>query len=417
MELQRAPAPSLTAPPTEVFVTTVPRTTLLLGIAVAFGCSESPMQRSFSENVGLAFEECNAAEIRFVAAKHNLSPAFDWCGSNNFSQFSWSPDGRKLYFVLSMAHHVMDAAAEDKATLTVPTQLPVGRSTWLDTSRLAIPLGPAEGTEDPRIAVYDLEQQSLFYTPLPRLGQPDHLQRGEEPAELLFTALGGDGQRRPYRIDLDSGEVTRTLLFVTEPVDSFTYAPELAVATIGRGDTVTAWDHQGTVVGQWSPATRGSLHASGEWMMLEHSGEPISIFSQRTWDELSERARARELRRTKSFEERLPKSYPREVAPPTLSVAHMGTGERVAFHAFYGSQFEWYEPAPDYGSFVSWGFEGKQFNRNVLLGSFSDRLRAIREDEKMMGLQPMDPPSTEVTGPAADPTPASPAAQREAKTD
>ena len=39
-------------------------------------------------------------------------------------------------------------------------------------------------------------------------------------------------------------------------------------------------------LGTWSPAKRGVLHKDGRWLALEYDEAPISIFYQRTWDEL-----------------------------------------------------------------------------------------------------------------------------------
>jgi hypothetical protein len=391
-------------------------TALLLAVALAPACADSPMDRSFSENVGLAFESCNPAEIRFIASKHNFSPAFDWCGSNHFSQFSWSPDGRLLYFELTMAHHVMDASAENKATLTVPTPKPTGHAGWISSSRLAIPLGPDDTHEGYRIAIYDIDQSSLFDKPLPGLTDPSHVWPGDGPADVLFTALDAASVRQVYKLDLEGGGVQLAFPWIEGPVDTFTYARGVGVAVVGRKDTVTAYDELGVEVGTWTPATRGSLSPDGQWMMLEQLGDPVSIFSQRTWGELSDNARRRELQRTAAFEDKLPDSYPREVQPPTLSVVRMATGERWSFDAFYGDHFQWYEAQERFASFVLWGFEGKQFNRNVLLGNFFDRLRSIERGEQMIGLVPANAEAKRaVEAAAATGRPGAPEPEAEAK--
>jgi hypothetical protein len=33
----------------------------------------------------------------------------------------------------------------------------------------------------------------------------------------------------------------------------------------------------------------------------------------------------------------------------------------------HGTEFEWYQAAPYYGSFMLWGFDGMENNRNVTL--------------------------------------------------
>jgi hypothetical protein len=84
----------------------------------------------------------------------------------------------------------------------------------------------------------------------------------------------------------------------------------------------------------------------------------------------------------------------------------------------YGSQFQWYEPTPYFGSLMMWGFEGKQMKRNVLLGDMGGRFHMVENDRTMMGITryPEGEDSTYVPpgnakkdiAPPATPTPASP---------
>ena len=380
----------------------------LLAVGVGAACSDAT-ERSFTQNVGLAFEECNPAEIRFVAGKHNLSPAFDWCGSNRFEQYNWSPDGRLLYFELTMAHHVMDASAEDKKTITVPTPTPSGRAGWIGSQRLAIPIIGEDGKSE-RITLYDVAIGTLYDHPLPGLSGVDNLFAGTERSKVVFTATKS-GRRGVYQLDVDNGTVEPAMPWITGPIETFTYASEPQMAVVGDGNSVTVWHHDEKVA-TYAPAHRGAIHRTGAWLALEHKGDAISIFAQRTWDELSENARRRELQRTKAFEDKLPESYPREVQPPSLSFVRMATGERWAIDSFYGDQFQWYDAQKFYASFILWGFEGKQFNRNVLLGNMVDRLRSIERGEEMLGVRrfstaTQEDPSTE-DPPKEEPSPTDP---------
>ena len=167
---------------------------------------------------------------------------------------------------------------------------------------------------------------------------------------------------------------------------------------VGRDNTVERVDlADGSVLNQWSPATRGVLHHDGRWLALEHEGEAVSIFYQRSWDELPPQARERELRRARAWEDRLPDWYPREVHPPTITVVDTTTNARWMFTGFHGHQFSWYEPADFYVSIVLWGFEGKELNRNVLLGNLGDRLRSIEKGEEMFGVTRFEPVVSEET--------------------
>jgi hypothetical protein len=367
------------------------RALLPIAALLLASCGEGSSGRSLKENAGLAFAPCNAAEIRFLAGKHNLSPAFDYCGGNTFGDFSWSPDGERLYFSLPLTHHVMHAAHEQKPVITIPTLLPTGTAGWVTATRIAMPLPPANPGEPTRIAVFDVEQRNLIERPLPGLLDPSELVRGDAPNEVLFTAAReGSKERHVYRLDLDDGAVKPAFDWLTWAVDTFTWAPGPRLLAVGVGETVTAYAADGTKIDAWTPALRGSVDPTGGWVMLEHSGDPISNFNQRTWDEVSEGARAREIERTKAYEATLPDTYQRTTRPPTLSLAQITTGARWGIDAFYGDSFQWYEAAHTYGSFILWGFESKQLNSNVLLGTMVDRMASIERGEKMMGIYPME---------------------------
>src|SRR5690606_31583290 len=128
------------------------------------------------------------------------------------------------------------------------------------------------------------------------------------------------------------------------------------------------------------------------------------------WDELSERARAREIARAKEFESRLPSWYPREVNPPTITLVDRLNGERWMFTGFSGSHFAWYEARDYYASMVLWGFEGKEMNRNVLLGNLADRMKAMEKGEEMLGVQRWRPEGVEAEAPEAPEAPEVPEA-------
>jgi WD40-like Beta Propeller Repeat len=384
---------------------------LLVGLAA---CNNDPTRASFSQNVGAAFAQCNPAEIRFLATKHNFMPAFEPCGSNNFDAYAWSPDGTHLYFQLTHAGHVMNAEAQNKATITVPTETPIGPAAWLTSTRLAVPIGPPEGGKDLRLALYDLPtgdgQTQIRYETLPGLTKPQDLHVGDKPTELLFTAER-DGKRQIWRMNLDDGTIAPAWAWAAPlEVDTFDYQPARNALTIGAAGKVTLYDTDGKAQGEWMPARRGTLHPGGRWLALEYDGQAISIFYQRTWDELSEKARARELARAKEFEERLPPWYPREVKPPTISLVDLQTGKRWVFTGFHGTDFQWYEARDYYASFILWGFEGKQMNRNILLGDLADRMHSMERGEEMLGVQKWNPDDTEApdgtTGPSTDATPA-----------
>jgi len=399
------------------------RLLVLAGAAwlVLSGCGADPTQQTLSQNVGDAFAPCNDSEIKYLARKHNFMLSFRPCANNNFEQYAWSPDGRLLYFQLVLTAYVMDAEADTKNTSALPISTPLGPVAWLTATRLAVPVGPPGDSEPgapPRLALVEVRQPSTFYVDLPMgFGEVQELERGRAPGEVLALA-SWKGRRKVWAIDTSTGEVTEPFPFLPADVRSMTFTPAQDVISVGvEGDEVQLWSTlDGKRVATFAPALRGELHPDGVWVMLEHLGEPVSIFYQRSWDELSEQARERELRRLKRFEENLPDQFPREVRPPTLSYANVVSGERFMLESVYGKDFSWYEPTPHFGSFVLWGFEGKQYKRNVMLGNFTDRLRAVEKGRDFLGVVPFT--SATFVGPEGGaPAGADPAAPSEAQPD
>ena len=189
------------------------------------------------------------------------------------------------------------------------------------------------------------------------------------------------------------GATTVAFPWHSGPVETLAYTPQQDALSIGHENTVTLYKGEtGNVIESWTPAIRGTLHPKGDWMALEFEGESISIFNQRAWDELSENARARELARLKDFEDRLPDGYETMVRPPSISVVDMKTKKRWAFTGFLGYRWQWYEAADYAASFMLWGFEGKQYKRNVMLGNIADRLNTIEREGTMMGTVPFVAP-------------------------
>ncbi len=392
----------------------------LAALVCAVACSGSPSpEGSLSQNVGDAFAPCNEAEIRFLATKHNFMTAFRPCGNNHFQDFAWSPDGRKLYFQLGASHLIMDAEAPGKDTRVVPTPSPIGPGGWLTRTQLVVPVGPKAGEEGgPQLALFDTEQATVFQVALPATWtEIADVQPSGTPSEVLLTAKVGEA-RQAFRVSLTEGSHEPAFPWLTE-VTTLSYTPAQKLAVIGHEGTVTLREAAtGKSRGSWRPALRGSLHDDGRWLMLEHEGEAVSVFYQRAWDELSERARERELARAKQFEDRLPDSFETEVKPPTLSFVDVPTGKRYRIRSVQGRNFQWYGPTPHYGSFMLWGFEGKQFKRNVLLGDFTSRMTMVAAGSTYLGVEAFGeeqgahhtPPATPPATPAPSPSDADGAA-------
>ncbi|HMV70231.1 MAG TPA: hypothetical protein PKA64_25545, partial [Myxococcota bacterium] len=176
-------------------------------------------------------------------------------------------------------------------------------------------------------------------------------------------------------------------------VTSFTWSPAAGLAVAGRGDHVELIDvATGVVVGTWSHATRGVVSPDASRVVLEGPGEPVSLYFQRTWDELPPAAREHELARARAAIDALPPWAPREVAPPTLQIVDRAAGARWTITAFLGDHVAWYDATPGWISLATWGFEGKQLKRNVGLVDLSRRAPAPGEPLPPWGIEPWRAP-------------------------
>ncbi|MCA9572102.1 MAG: hypothetical protein KC656_29890, partial [Myxococcales bacterium] len=364
------------------------------------GCSYDPTVGTLPDNVGQAFAPCQESEIRFLATKHNFQTVFEPCGNNQFGAFAWAPTGTHLYFQLGQTAYVMHASAEDKRTLTVPTPSPIGEAAWLSASQIAIPVGPEAADGKNRLAVFDLEQQSVFYREVPHAS----IQAVHKPATpgeaLLVVAESEDAPRSLVRIALADGAVEPAAPWltgfdtldwvVTSGEDMQTPVPA-EVAVVGRGNTVTLHDaSSGEVWKTFEDATAGALHPKGRWLALEHLGEEVSIFYQRAWDDMSEAQRRREQARAEKLASGLPESYQKTVRPPAIALVDLTDGARWDLTSVQGEDFAWYTAQDYWASFIFWGFEGKQFKRNVLLGQMGSRLRATEIGREFLGVVPVN---------------------------
>jgi hypothetical protein len=323
------------------------------------------------------FESCDPKQIDDLASKHGFQLVFEPCGSNSFLDFAWSTDGNRFYYRRGMTHRVVDAANKKRPEQNVPTSIPVGSVAWLSGTTLALPLGPASGitTGPSRIAVWDTVTQALDYFDLPAdLSEPTDVMRGANPDEVVFSAVRSGPnppERHAFEIDLKSREVTDKFPWLL-PFDTLTYTAAGNAVVVGVGNTVTLYDAvSGKALGLWSPATRGVMHPGGRWLVLEHTGEPVSVFQPLGLEEMAPQDREAALARAEKQAAAQPPDFPRQVRPPMLSFVDTQTGKRYLTTAIQGSQFEWYEVQDFYGSFTTWGFEQAQFRRNVALGDFA----------------------------------------------
>jgi hypothetical protein len=400
------------------------------GLLALVACDRDALyeQNTFSQNVYEAYDECDDAEIRFLSAKHNIQTAFDNCGSNGFAHFAWAPDGVQLYFQLPAAAHIMNA--QEKTIGTMPLTSPVGAVAWLSRELLVLPLAPEKDAKEHRLVLFDRVQATMNTIKIP-MSEPDDLMPAGKLDQVYFTALDENGERRAYLANFTTSEVTRAFPWLTEPIGSFTYAAAQDLVTWGapvvlkdkdgkQADPKTfsvkiAKGATGELVHSFEDAHRAVVHAKGRYIALESLGEPISPFDQRAWDELSPEAREREQRRTEEWLSKQPDWVIKYVRPPVIDIYDNETKERYRFVGFYGDKFQWYAAVDFYASFVLWGMEGKQLNKNVALTDLFERLRMAAKGEIGYGVArwlPFDQRGDTKTGeaPAAQEAPVEPAA-------
>jgi hypothetical protein len=340
----------------------------------------------FSQDVHDSFADCNEAEIKRLAMAHNIQTAFGRCGSNRFSHFAWSPDGIHLYFQLTHGAHILNG--EEKTITTVPTEGPTSGAAWLSPDIIAIPLPPAEGQSAERIAIYNRTAATIEMREITADLSPYN-------SGLLFTALDDQGVRRPYTMDLNTGDLTRVFPWLTQPVNRLSVSEKADLLTWSSAkDTELVRLSSGKSLHLFPGVSRAVPHADGRWIALETEGAEISHFDQRTWNEISPEARKRELARQEKWAERQPEWVEMSVKPPEVQLFDLRSGERYRITAFWGDDLAWYPSKGLYLAFMMWGIEGKQLNRNVGLTSLAERIRMIDADQMPLGVKPVAQPES-----------------------
>lgn len=361
---------------------------LLIGfLSCLLGCNRESMygERDFTQNVYDSFANCNDAEIKRLAMTHNIQTAFARCGSNRFAYYSWSPDGVHLYFQLTHGSHILNGV--DKTITTIPTEGPTARGAWLTSDILAIPLPPAQSETDPRIVLYNHVALTLESKTIP-VREPADLVSYKGGKAVLFTALDDQDVRRPYSLDADTGSVERALPWLEQKVTRLDISEKAdMVAWSTETDTELARLSTGESLHLFPAVSRAVPHDGGRWIILETEGAEISNFDQRTWNELSPKARERELARQKKWEARQPDWVELTARPPEIQLFDINSGKRYRLTSFWGDEVQWYPHEGHYIAFMLWGIEGKQLNRNIGLTPLADRIRMVDADQIPMGVE------------------------------
>jgi hypothetical protein len=362
-----------------------PASSLSLILALLLlGCDRDAIyeQKSTASSIAEVWKDCDPAQISFLTARHGIQTAFENCGSNPFEHFSWSPDGIYIYFQMTHIGYVMNA--EEKTIYELPTQLPVHNATWLGNDLLVIPVRNADSEKNPRLALYSRADGSVNHVDLPELTNPAHLQPAGKTDQVLFTALPKGGDRALYRADFTTQKVEPAFPWWSGKLDNFTYTAGVDQVAWGLGETVTvAKGATGEVLYTFEDATRGTVHANGRLVALETMGDPISTFKPKGKVDKSEAGQRRHKAREAQWKKEKPHWVPSEIVPPTLDFYDTKVNKRYRLSDIHGNHFQWYPGHPDYGSFLLWGLDKQQINKNVALTALGGRILRLADKEEM----------------------------------
>lgn len=391
----------------------------ILSIALVWGSTRiwEGNPEDFTQDVIAAYETCDEAEIKLLAAKHNLQLVFEPCGSNNFLHYAWSPNGVELYYHTNSGPWLLNGETQELKGL--PVGFPISNAVWFNDDYVAF---AEKGVKTYNIDVYDVHKNVINITGIQQVA-PRLLTRGQAADEVLFLAAEREpdpavkDDRPPetlYRLRANTGTLEPAFPWLNEPVVDYTYSRHsdlLAYRTSSSDGVVVARGDSGEVVHEFPGIERASVSTDGRFIALEGPGQPISIFHQQTEEDAAAAEEAGEEPETTDIADDLPEYLPREVQPPTLWILDTTTGERHQLQDVFGYQFQWYEAKRYYASFVLWGMENKEFNRNVVLTDLTPQLRASGVEIDLVALaeedraadeeqQTEEPPSASFSAPA-----------------
>jgi hypothetical protein len=321
----------------------------LLFLVVLNGCSEETP--SFHENLKTVYAPCKGDPIRLSGAQKGLQLAFEPCGSNNFSQFSWSPDGTTLYYQASQGGWLMRSNGENYPLRGV---FPSARPAWINDEMLAFAV-----RDKGRIGVYQVRAHVVSYLDVPQV-DIEQLVRGDAEDELLYLgAESPGGVKFVHRLRVNTVETERAFPWLSDGVDEFSYRKEtgtICYREFASNDVACARAEDGEELIYVKNRNRGSLSLDGRFLVTEGAGEPFKVSDLPP--------------------EKLPEFIPEEISPPSFWIHDLKSGKEVLWKGVHGDQFEWYQAKSYFGSFLLWGFDNKSVNRNVPIGDLRAFLQA-----------------------------------------
>lgn len=318
---------------------------LSLLLACASAC-EAPKEDelSFTDAVKAVYTPCNRDEIKLNTAAKGLQLVFEACGSNNFFHYGWAPTGTTLHYQTTQGLWVLKDTGEN---YPLRVGIPRADSAWINDDLLAYP--DANGRQ---IGVYTVATHVLYLLEIDH-SEPEQLAHGKGADDVLYLAADVPGGVKDIQLlKVNTGTTEKAFSWLNGGVENFTYQTDtdtVCYRALGGTEVICARGEDGKVLRRVKNRHRGVLSADGRYLVTEGDGVAVPNFPD-----------------LKPGEE-VPDYLAKETIPPALWITDMETGEELLWKGIHGTDFEWYEATPYFGSFVLWGLDGGELNSNITL--------------------------------------------------
>ena len=329
-----------------------------LGVVSFRGCAGGlgGQDVTFRQAAEHVYGACDADDIRIKTGAKGLQLVFDACGSNNLQNFRWSPDGLQLYYRSSAGPWVLRDTHEH---LPLPIGMPRAGAVWFNNALLAFPDSTGH-----KLGVYTPESRILNFAEIDQV-DPEQLQRGAEVDELYYLASETPGGLQSvWRMHVNTVDSERAFPWMPEGITSYSYhvvRDIVCYAALGVEEVVCARGENGQELWVREGRTRGVLSTDARYLVTEGLGDPVTTAAGAAFAEAGKE---------------LPEFVAGEVRPPQLWIYDTETGEELLWEGVHGTDFQFYEATPYYGSFLLWGIDNEPLRRNITLIDLRNFLKA-----------------------------------------
>jgi hypothetical protein len=363
---------------------------LLLALALSFaigcdGCIDDGP--SFQDSVKEAYAPCNGDLLKAKAGMKAMQLVFKPCGSNNFQNFAWNPQGITLYYRTLQGPWILKDTGEN---LPLRIGMPGVAPAWFNASMLAVPDSTGR-----KMSVYNIESHILNLLELDQV-DPEQLFKGKGDDEIIYLAAESPGGLKyAWRLYANTGESERAFGWLDEGLESVSYRAEKDIVcyrVYGETEVRCADAETGDTLRSFPDRDRVTVSVDGRYAMEEGLGTEVSVFREGHELAIAD----------------LPPGVTTRVRPPSFWITDMETGRQLPWEGVHGHAFQWYDSAPYYASFLLWGFDGEQLNANVALVDVRHFLKANGWSPPLaVDGQPATEGDDRTTSLGEEPTPAS----------